>query len=162
MNTLYELTDEYMAVMEMMDDPEIDEQVIADTLEAIGGEIEIKADNYAKLIKGIESTADGLKGEIERLSARERAIRNNVRRVKTALQDAMQKTGKTKFKTELFSFGIQKNPPSVDIVEGAQLPDKYLIPQPAKIDKKGIIAALKAGTKINGCTLTQSESLRIR
>ena len=74
----------------------------------------------------------------------------------------MQVTGKTKFKTPLFSFGIQKNPTSVQIEEGATIPDKYLIAQEPKIDRKGMIADLKEGIEIKGCTLTQSESLRIR
>lgn len=47
-NTLYELTEQYQAVMDMLCDAEADEQVIFDTLEAIDGEIEEKADNYAK------------------------------------------------------------------------------------------------------------------
>ena len=37
----------------MLEDEEIDEQMILDTLEGLDGEIEIKADNYAKLIRNI-------------------------------------------------------------------------------------------------------------
>ena len=162
MSTLYELTGDYLQVAGMIDDPDIDAQTIADTLEAIGGEIEDKAENYAKVIANATAERDGLANEIDRLTRRKRAIDENTKRMKEALQQAMQITGKTKFKTPLFSFGIQKNPASVQIDEGATIPDKYLIAQEPKIDRKGMIADLKEGIEIKGCTLTQSESLRIR
>lgn len=44
----------------------------------------------------------------------------------------MQLTGKTKFKTELFSFGIQKNPPAVVIDNEEDIPKEYYIPQDPK------------------------------
>ena len=162
MSTLYELTGDYMQVAGMIDDPDVDAQTIADTLEAIGGEIEDKAENYAKVIANATAERDGLANEIDRLTRRKRAIDENTKRMKEVLQQAMQITGKTKFKTPLFSFGIQKNPASVQIDEGATIPDKYLIAQEPKIDRKGMIADLKEGIEIKGCTLTQSESLRIR
>ena len=49
MSSIYELTGEYLELMDMLEDEEIDEQTIIDTLEALDGEIENKADNYAKI-----------------------------------------------------------------------------------------------------------------
>ena len=51
MSNLYQLTSNYETVLNMLYDEEIDEQMILDTLEAIEGEIEDKADGYAKIIK---------------------------------------------------------------------------------------------------------------
>ncbi|MBO1683294.1 siphovirus Gp157 family protein, partial [[Clostridium] scindens] len=50
---LYELTEQYDGVMNLLYDGETDEQTILDTLESIEGEIEDKADNYAKIIKNM-------------------------------------------------------------------------------------------------------------
>lgn len=162
MSTLYELTGDYLQVVAMMDDPDTDPQTVVDTLEAIDGEIEDKAENCAKFIVNANAERDGLAKEAERLTRRMKTIDETVKRIKERLQYTMQITGKTKFKTPLFSFGIQKNPASVQIDEGATIPDKYLIAQEPKIDRKGMIADLKEGIEIKGCTLTQSESLRIR
>ena len=41
--TLYELTAEFQELLNMMEDPEVDDQVLADTLAAVAGEIEAKA-----------------------------------------------------------------------------------------------------------------------
>ena len=65
-----------------------------------------------------------------------------------------------KFKTDLFSFNIQKNPASVNIV--GEVPEEFLIPQEPKVDKKAILAALKAGKTFKFAELFQSEGLRIR
>ena len=49
-----------LIVMDMLEDEEVDEQTIIDTLEALDGEIENKADNYAKIIRSLESDIDGI------------------------------------------------------------------------------------------------------
>ena len=77
----------------------------------------------------------------------------------------MIQTGKEKFKTELFSFGIQSNPAAVIMDEQylENIPEEYLIPQEPKLDKKKLAADLKAGVDLEGIAhLEQSRSLRIR
>ena len=58
--TLYELTDDYMKLLEFAEDPEADPQAIADTMDALEGEIEVKAEGYAKVMKQIEADAAGI------------------------------------------------------------------------------------------------------
>lgn len=163
--TLYELTDEYRTLLELAEDPEVDPETLADTFEALGGEIEYKADGYARVMKQLEADAAALKAEEKRLCVRRTVCENNMKRMKQALQSAMEATGKTKFKTDLFSFGIQKNPAAVVIDEQyiENIPEEYLIPQDPKIDKQKMKDDLKAGKDLSGiCHLEQSESLRIR
>ena len=164
MATIYELTDEYVELLNMLEDPEIDPEVLADTMEGLSGEIEAKADGYAKVIAELNAAIAGLKAEIERLTNRKTTMENNVKYLKSTLQFAMETTGKTKFKTDLFSFSVQKNPASVVIDEPylENIPDKYLIPQDPKIDKAKIKEDLKAGIDIGIAHLEQSQSLRIR
>ena len=54
MANLYELTKNYETVLNMLYDEEIDEQMVLDTLESIEGDIEDKADGYAKIIKELK------------------------------------------------------------------------------------------------------------
>ena len=160
--TLYELTDEYRQLLEMAEDENEDPQVIADTLEAIEGEIEYKADGYARVMRQLEYDAAALKAEEKRLANRRKTIEGNVARLKANLFDAMRETGKRKFKTDLFSFGIQKNPPSVAF-DGGDIPDRYLLPQPPQLDRRLMLEDLKRGVDLKGIAhLEQTESLRIR
>ena len=165
MATLYELTDDYLTLLEMAEDPDIDEQALMDTMEGIEGALEIKAEGYAKIIRMLEGDAAACDAESKRLRNKKQAIERNIDRMKKALQYAMETTGKTKFKTPLFSFNIQKNTPSVVMDEQyiENIPDEYLIPQEPKIDKKKIKEDLKAGVNLEGLAhLEQTESLRIR
>ena len=164
MGTLYELTAEYAQLLEMATDPDVDPELLADTMEGLGGEIEVKADGYARVIRQIEADVAGIKAEEERLSGRRKTMENNIKRMKEALEMAMRVTGKTKFKTTLFSFNIAKNPPAVVMDEPyvENIPDKYLIQQEPKIDKAKIKEDLKAGIDVGIAHLEQSESLRIR
>ena len=68
--SLYELTEEWAAVKDMLYDDETDEQVIFDTLEAIEGEIEDKADKYAIILRTIYGDIENIKKEEARMYAR--------------------------------------------------------------------------------------------
>jgi sugar-specific transcriptional regulator TrmB len=165
MANIYELTQDYLRLLEMAEDPELDPEVIADTFEGIEGELEIKAENYAKVMKNLEGDIAALKAEEERLAKKRKAIENNIKRMKGTLQEAMELTGKTKFKTDLFSFGIQKNAPSVviDAADIRDIPEDYLKFKEPEVDKTAIKNAINAGVDFEGLAhLEVSQSLRIR
>ncbi len=143
---LYELTEQWDAVFNMMEDGETDEQVIFDTLESIEGEIEDKADNYAKIIRNLQANADALKAEEERLYRRRKSAENHIQKLKDTLQANLEFIGKTKFKTDLFSFSVSKNggKQPLSITENLdEIPGKYLIPQPPKVNNDAVRELLK-------------------
>ncbi len=160
MSSLYDLTGQMLYLKQLMEEPDTEEQVILDTMEGIEWEFEDKADGYAKIIAILKGQADTITSEVDRLNARKRSLLNNVDRLKNALEQSMIVLDKKKFKTALFSFGIQKNPPSVNII--GDVPEEYLIPQEPKVDKKAIIDFVKEHGDTDFAELTQSESLRIR
>lgn len=160
MASLYELTGQMAYLLQLLEDPETEEQVILDTMESIDSEIEEKADGYAKIIRMLMAEVDAIGSEIDRLSARKKAIGNHADRLKASLEQSMIFLDKRKFKTALFSFNIQKNPVTVNIV--GDVPEEYLIPQEPKVDKKAIIAFVKEHGDTDYAQLIQSESLRIR
>lgn len=162
---LYELTEQYETLLDMLCDSEADEQVIKDTLEALDGEIEEKADNYAKIIKQMQSYAKMLKAEEERLFNRRRSLENRSQGLKAMLQENLEFIGKTKFKTALFSFSVAVNggKQPLTITENlGDIPGKYLIPQPP-IPDKDAIRELLAEKEVDWAHLEpRGKSLRIR
>lgn len=159
--TLYELTGAYLDIQKAVYDPDFDQESAEAALADITDALEDKADNYARIIRQLDADADAIAEEIRRLTARKAMLDNRRDWIKTNLQMAMTATGKTKFKTPFFSFGIQKNPPSV-VLDGPEIPEEYLVPQDPKVDKKAIGARLKTGEVLPFAHLEQSESLRIR
>lgn len=143
---LYELTEQWDAVFNMMEDGETDEQVVFDTLEAIEGEIEDKADNYAKIIRNLQASVDALKAEEDRLYQRRKSAENHIQRLKDTLQANLEFIGKTKFKTDLFSFSVSKNggKQPIFITDNLdEIPGKYLIPQPPRVNNEAVRELLK-------------------
>ena len=163
MSTLYEITGDYLRLLEMLEEDEgIEEQAFKDTLEGIDGEFEIKADGYARVLKELAAEEKKFKAEIERMIAKMNAISNNGARLKQHLYDSMKATGKTKFKTDLFSFGIQKNGglQPLEIVQGVDIPDEYCKKEP---DNTKIREALKNGAELPFAVLKErGEHLSIR
>lgn len=134
MNTLYELTNEYLQLLKMAEDPDVDEETLKDTMGAIDGEIEYKAGCYAKVMKILDGDIATLDAEIKRLTTRKQTIKNNVDRMKNALEMAMR----------------------------ACIPEEYFDQPDPVLSKTRIKEALKAGIVIDGATLESSETLRIR
>ena len=158
---LYEITGEILELLTMAEDLELDQKMIQDTMEGLDFEFEEKAEAYAKVVKTLEMDIAGLDKEIQRMTKRKATIKNNIDRLKRSLEGAMIATGKRKFKTPLFGFGIQKNPPSLNILDKSKVPAEFWIEQQPKLDKKAALAYVK-GNEVDWAELSQTESLRIR
>ena len=158
---LYEITGEILELLMMAEDSELDQKMIRDTMEGLDFEFEEKAEAYAKVVKTLGMDIAGLDEEIQRMTKRKATIKNNIDRLKRSLEGAMIATGKRKFKTPLFGFGIQKNPPSLNILDESKVPAEFWIEQQPKLDKKAALAYVKEN-KVDWAELSQTESLRIR
>lgn len=162
---LYELTEQFQTLQELAYDPETDERTLRDTIEGLWGEIEEKADGYAKIILSMKADIEALKAEEERLFARRKHLEERSKRLKDALEYNMREIGKTKFKTALFSFNIQKNgglqPLVIDgLIE--DIPGRYLIPQPPVPNNEAIRKLLEEKPVDWAHLEPRGESLRIR
>lgn len=160
-NSLYEMTAEWQRVFEMLEDPDIPDDAIFDTIESIEATMDIKADHYAMAIRNYEGDIDKIDGEIKRLQGRKAAMKNRIQAMKDRLEDTMRSTGRTKFKTALFSFGIQKNGGKAPVVLTGDVPWVYL--KPGEPDMAQIRRELEAGEALPFAKLAETgESLRIR
>lgn len=156
---LYDLSQQYSEVLNLIE--EGDERFI-DTLESIEDLLENKVENYGKVIKSVEAGIEGLKVEEKRLSDRRKFMENSVKRMKENVEQSMISTGKKKIKGPLFTFSIQKNPPSVEVIEERHIPEGFWIPQDPKLNKKELLEELKLGHEVPGVELRQTEGLRIK
>ena len=157
---LYELAQNYAQLMEMAEEMESD--ALVDTLESLQEAIEDKAENVAKLIKNLEADVKVIRDEEKRLAERRQVIENKVERLKSYLQEQLETAGLQKVKRPTITVSIQNNPPSVDVIDETLIPADFLIPQPAKVDKKSILERLKKGESVPGVTLKQTKGVRIR
>ncbi len=143
-----------MNLLEWLEDVEnIEDSAIMDTIKAIDEDLEDKADNYARIIKELQAEAKKFEAEKKRLEDRQKAMENRAKLLNKHLYDSMKLTGKTKFKTGLFSFGIQKNGGLQPIdIDAKNVPDEYMHKEP---DNAKIRQALKEGKELPFATLKE-------
>ena len=155
--SLYELKDMYLNLMDL----DLEDEDLRAALENIDDEIEVQAENYAGLIKNLEAEAEAYKKEIERMTKIKKALENRASFLKKNLEEAMIELDKKKFKTKLFSFNIQKNAPSLKILDESKIPEDYYKIE-KKLNKNDLKEAVKNGLFEDAAELVQTESLRIR
>lgn len=158
---LIELTDIYKNILNLIDSGESTEDELKLALNQIEDEIETKAQNIAFVLKEIDSDIEKFKSIEDEFARKRKTLEFNKANLKQYLETNMIATDKKKFKTEFFSFNIQKNTPSLNIVNEDFIPDEYYIFE-KKLLKRELLDAVKGGLEIDGVLLKQSESLRIR
>ncbi|MET3616616.1 transcriptional regulator of heat shock response [Peptoniphilus olsenii] len=154
---LYELTEIYNNLLDI----DLNDDDLKSALSNIDDEIEIKADNIAKVLKNMDADIVALKAEEDRLKNKRKSIVNRSKDLKEYLQKQMELIDKKKFKTTLFSFSIAKNRASIDIIDESKIPEDYfnVTRTPMKSD---LLEAYQNGVLTEGLELVQTESLRIR
>ena len=163
---LYVIADEYLQDVAKLQDLDLDEQTLADTLEGLTGELEVKATNVAMFVRNLESLAEQIKQAEQAMAARRKALENRADRIRQYLLDNMQRTGISKIESPYFKIAIAKNPPSVVVDDEDTL--KFAHPEFVKtvttesLDKTAIKEAIKAGQIVEGAHLVQADRVSIK
>ena len=163
--TLYNLASEYRAQLETLADLDLPEEVVQDTLESLGGELELKTQSVIGFSRHLEKLAESIKSAEAEMAQRRKIIEARVERMKHYVLDAMLNNNIQKIECPYFVVGVAKNPPSVDVFDEATIPLDYFVEQPApppRLDKKLVMKAMKDGFEVPGCRLNQSVRLSIK
>lgn len=160
---LYEIAQNYKNLLELLDDETIPAEVVAQALQEVGDELEVKADNVVKFIKTLEHEVEAYKAEEKRLATNRKAIETKIETMKAYLLTNMQSTGKKEITTPLFKLKIAKTPASVKITDELAIPQRFIKENITyTISKTDIKEALKNGEIVEGATLEAGERLNIK
>lgn len=164
MASLYDIGARYAALLEKIENAEGDEALdVLDELAMMDDELEVKAENYIRIIKTKEAEADGFKKEADRLTAKRQAAENVAKRLKQAMLDAMKLAGKTELPTSIGKWKVQSNPLSCEVLDINKVPQEWHIKCDDKIDKVGLIKHYKmTGELVDGCEFKQTEGIRFK
>lgn len=164
---LYELTNDYLALMQAIDNDEIPEEAIADTLEAITASIEDKADSIACLLKNLDADIVAIKAEEARLAERRKAKEKSHERIKQYLSETLQSAGIDKVETARNRITFRKSE-SVEIADEVFISwarlhrDDLLTYAEPKANKTEIKKALKSGAEVVGAELRINNNIQIK
>ena len=165
---LYEIAVEYQNFLEAIENGDIPEEAIIDTLESITSILEDKADNIACLIKNMSAEAEAIKAEEAKLSERRKAKEKQVDRLKEYLSTTLLASGYTKIETARNKITFRKSE-SVAVDDEAEFikwamgnDDAYLTYKEPTINKTAVKEALKNGIELNGVRIESKQNLQIK
>jgi hypothetical protein len=163
MTALYLIANEYRDAAQKLADLDLDEQTIADTLESLSGDLEVKAQSVAYMVRNLEVTAEAIKAHEAEQAQRRKAIQNRADGLRAYLARCMESTGIQKIEGPGVRLSFRKS--SAVVIDGEDLiPAKFMRqapPPPPAPDKKAIADAIKAGEEIPGAHLETRQSLQI-
>ena len=167
--TLYELMTDYKNFLSAVENGDIPEEAIVDTLEAIEGDINEKIDNIACVLKVLEAEEKAIKDEVSRLEARLKVKVNAKNRTKNYLSEMMLSMGKTEFESPRNKITFRKTPGKVvfddekKFIEWAKInADGLLNYGKPSVDKTAIKVALANGAEIEGVRIESGQSMTIK
>lgn len=160
---LYVLANEYRDAALKLADLDLDPQTVADTLEGLSGELEVKAQNVAMFVRNLETTAAAIRQHELAQAERRKAIENRVASLRAYLSRCMEATGIQKIEAPGVRLSFRKS--TAVVIDGEDLlPAEFMrqpeTPPPAP-DKKAIADAIKAGRDVPGAHIETRQSLQI-
>lgn len=163
--SLYHMTEEYRQALQELSDADLPEDVVRDTLEALGGELIKKGEAVAAFTLNLGAEIDAIKAVEKRISDRRKALEKRAENMRDYLRTNMEKAGISEIKAldGSFTAKLGKGRPSVVIDDEDALPDDSEFVRWAKAPNKTAIAdAIKAGQEVPGAHLETKPSLTIK
>ena len=156
---LYEMTETAKYLYRLLEDGEIDEQTVTDSLEGLG--VGDKLEDYCKVIRQFEADAEAYKAEKDRFAAKQKNAEKSVERLMERIKNYLAATGEDKKKCGVFDIKLSTSK-KVEIVDEAKIVAEFKKPQPDKIDVAAIRAVLMNGGEVAGAVLQINTNIKIK
>lgn len=159
---LYELTQNYQNLLELLDNEEVDKEMIKQALDEVMDNIKSKIHSICTIVNDQKGDIDMIDAEIKRLQALKKNKQSNMDFLKGYLSDMLQANNINKMDTGLFRVGFRTSVALVVNDEEA-IPEKYLNVQ-TKVtpDKRLITEKIKNGEQVDGCSLEVRQNIQIK
>lgn len=158
MTALYEIANNHQELLKMVEDGELTADQVADTMEMIEGEFADKAQSLVMIKENMAGDVLAIDELIKKLQDRKKVIENRQNSMIEYLRTNMEEAGITKIECPYFTITLKKGRDMVQVDNEALVSSKYKETKiTTSLVKKDILADLKAGEKVEGCSLTKSK-----
>jgi hypothetical protein len=137
-------------------DPEIDEQTLADTVEGLTDLHEILT-AVIRAALADEAVATGLKGRIAEMEDRLTRLQDRASKRRQIAKDVMVELDLKKLAAPDFTASIRPGTPALMVIDEAAVPSIYWEPREPRLNRQGLANELKQGAEIAGVTLSNPE-----
>ena len=158
---LYEIKEEYRHALAELTDTE--DEAVVDTLDALKGELQVKATNIIQYTQEMTATIQAMKDAEKNMAARRKSLENKKKRIQEYVKSVMEESNILKVETPEMEISIVNNPPKVVVETEEIIPEEYFDEVTVmKLDKAKLKAALKDDPSIMGAKLVQETRLKIK
>ena len=162
--SLYHMTEQYRAALAELSDADLPEEVVADTLEALEGELVQKGQAVAAFALNLAAEIEAIKAVEKRISDKRKALEKRESGLRDYLRTNMEKAGIGEIKAidGSFTAKLQKGRPSVVVDDESLIPDdSEYVRWKREVNKTAIAAAIQAGVEVAGAHIEIKPSLRL-
>jgi hypothetical protein len=162
--TLWSLSAEWDSLLMKLDDPEqADPDAVALELQALAGDIKVKAYGVAVVIQKLEKMAEWQRAEAKRLAERAKAAEAHADRLRAYALECMNAIDIERIETGTFTLSVRLNNPSVRVLDAAAIPSEFnRTTIKVDPDKIAILAYTKAtGEVVAGTVIERTPRLQI-
>src|SRR6185437_3943032 len=138
------------------EDPNIDEQTLADTVEGLTDLHEIVAAIIRSALSD-EALATGLKNRIGEMQDRLERLQDRASKRRQIAKDVMLELDLKKLAAPDFSVSIRAGLPALQILDEAAVPSIYWQPVAPRLKRQELLSELKGGSDIEGVALSNPE-----
>ncbi len=135
--------------------PDADEDTLRDTLEGMTNLTDMLGAVLRSQLDDLALTA-ALRARIADMQERLARIDARAAKKRELVISTMARADIRKITEADFTVSLRPKPPPLVLVDEKEIPEDFWKPQPAKLDRQGLIAALKAGRDVPGVTLGNS------
>lgn len=146
MTTLFSLTEQYGILQKAIEDNDLPPEDFDIALGLLEGAILIKVENIGIMIKQNEAIIRAVEIEMERIAERKRVREARIDRLRQYLEDNFKTANMgERLEFPLVTVAMQKNPPSVKIINEAEIPASFvrIIPEQKEVNKRAILDSWK-------------------
>jgi hypothetical protein len=129
-----------------------DEETLRDTLEGMTDLPEMLAEVIRSQLED-QSLASALRARVGDMQTRLSRLDDRVRRKRDLVTSVMEEAAIKKLTEPDFTVSLRPGRPPLMVIDEEAIPGDFWRPQPAKLDRQGLIAALHAGRDIAGAVL---------
>jgi hypothetical protein len=157
MANLYTLAIEFLEAANQLENMDLENDVVADTLEALQMPLEVKAENTIKYIKNLEAMAQARKDEAKRLTEQAAKDLKKAERLTNYLDDALKMLNQKQLTAGIFQLSFKKGSEVVQVDE-TQLPKEFWKVETVEkpFDKPTLKKYLKEGLEIPGVKVVRN------
>jgi RNase P/RNase MRP subunit p29 len=137
-------------------DPQIDDQTLADTVEGLTDLHEILG-AIVRAALADEALATGLKGRIVEMEDRLARLQDRASKRRQIAKDVMVELDLKKLTAQDFTASIRPGMPALMVIDEAAVPSIYWEPRDPRLNRQGLLVDLKQGAEITGVTLSNPE-----